>query len=196
MNQKITPWEAYTNNDDKTKGIDYKQLINQFGCSEFSEYFTKRLEILTGSKAHRFFRRNIVFAHRDFDIFLKKAEDKKPIYLYTGRGPSSHSMHLGHTVPFLLCVYLQKAFKMPLVIQITDDEKFLWKNLKIEESIQLGKENVACRANPRAEFATCTTHHQDPQFEFFFNLKIPRSWIRTATYQIGLVQAYSWTMVR
>ena len=50
-----------------------------------------------------------------------------PIYLYTGRGPSSAAMHLGHLVPFLFTAWLQKAFQCPLVIQMTDDEKFLFK---------------------------------------------------------------------
>ena len=44
--------------------------------------------------------------------------------------------------------YLQDAFKVPLVIQLTDDEKFLWKNLTIEESLRLARENakdiIAC----------------------------------------------------
>lgn len=140
--QKVTPWEAHTNSEDKTKGIDYHQLITQFGCSKFPESFTREIEELSGETPHRYFRRGIVFAHRDFDKFLEKVRDKKPIYLYTGRGPSSHSMHLGHTIPFLLCRYFQRVFRMPLVIQITDDEKFLWKDLKIEESIRLGKENI------------------------------------------------------
>ncbi|KAL3808035.1 hypothetical protein ACHAXA_004995 [Cyclostephanos tholiformis] len=50
-----------------------------------------------------------------------------PIYLYTGRGPSSAAMHLGHLVPFLFTAWLQKAFRCPLVVQMTDDEKFLFK---------------------------------------------------------------------
>jgi tryptophanyl-tRNA synthetase len=43
---------------------------------------------------------------------------------------------------------LQEAFKVPLVIQLTDDEKFLWKNLTIQESKRLARENakdiIAC----------------------------------------------------
>jgi tryptophanyl-tRNA synthetase len=36
-------------------------------------------------------------------------------------------MHLGHLVPFMMTKWLQDAFDVPLVIQMTDDEKFLWK---------------------------------------------------------------------
>ena len=31
---------------------------------------------------------------------------------------------------------------MPLVIQMTDDEKFLWKDLKAEEALRLAQENA------------------------------------------------------
>ncbi|KAH8069149.1 hypothetical protein JL720_12056 [Aureococcus anophagefferens] len=36
-------------------------------------------------------------------------------------------MHLGHLVPFLMTRWLQAALGVPLVVQMTDDEKFLWK---------------------------------------------------------------------
>lgn len=46
------------------------------------------------------------------------------------------------------CRYLQDAFKVPLVIQLTDDEKCIWKNLSVEESQRLARENakdiIAC----------------------------------------------------
>lgn len=49
---------------------------------------------------------------------------------------------------FLPTRYLQDAFDVPLVIQLTDDEKFLWKNLKLEEAYRLAYENakdiIAC----------------------------------------------------
>ena len=45
--------------------------------------------------------------------------------------------------------YLQDAFKVPLLIQLTDDEKYLWKDgLKLEEANRLAYENakdiIAC----------------------------------------------------
>ena len=43
------------------------------------------------------------------------------------QGPSSDALHLGHLIPFFFTKYLQDAFKVPLVIQITDDEKTLWR---------------------------------------------------------------------
>ncbi len=69
-------------------------------------------------------------------------EKGKPFYLYTGRGPSSGAMHIGHLLPFLFTKWLQDTFDVPLVIQLTDDEKFLWKDLGLEESKRLAVENA------------------------------------------------------
>lgn len=73
---------------------------------------------------------------------LNQYESGKPFYLYTGRGPSSQSMHLGHLIPFIFCKWLQEVFNVPLVIQMTDDEKFLWKDLKMEETRKMSIENI------------------------------------------------------
>lgn len=44
--------------------------------------------------------------------------------------------------------WLQETFDVPLVVQLTDDEKFLWKDLSIEEANRLAYENakdiIAC----------------------------------------------------
>jgi tryptophanyl-tRNA synthetase len=65
-----------------------------------------------------------------------------------GRGPSSESLHLGHLIPFMFTKWLQEAFNCPLVIQLTDDEKCLWKGLDTEEARRLTVENckdiIAC----------------------------------------------------
>ncbi|GJU80574.1 tryptophan--tRNA ligase, cytoplasmic [Tanacetum coccineum] len=86
--------------------------------------------------------------NRDFNEILDAYERGEKFYLYTGRGPSSEALHLGHLVPFMFTNYLQDAFKVPLVIQLTDDEKCMWKNLSVEESERLACENakdiIAC----------------------------------------------------
>ena len=60
-----------------------------------------KIETLTGEKPHRFIRRGIFFCHRDLDICLNNYEKMNPFFLYTGRGPSAESLHLGHTIPFI-----------------------------------------------------------------------------------------------
>eukprot|EP01147_Barroeca_monosierra_P006515 gene6515-7503_t len=91
--------------------------------------------------------KNIFFSHRDFDLILEKKAKGEPIYLYTGRGPSSEAMHLGHLIPFLFTKYLQDAFDLPLVIQMTDDEKFLFKrNLTLDDDPNTGVSHM-CKEN-------------------------------------------------
>jgi hypothetical protein len=41
--------------------------------------------------------------------------------------------------------YLQEAFNVPLVIQLTDDEKFLFKDITLEECHRLAYENAKVR---------------------------------------------------
>jgi tryptophanyl-tRNA synthetase len=48
-------------------------------------------------------------------------------FMFGMQGPSSDALHLGHLVPFLFTKWLQDAFNVPLVIQLTDDEKTLWR---------------------------------------------------------------------
>lgn len=49
---------------------------------------------------------------------------------------------LRHLVPFLFTKYLQEAFGCYLVVQMTDDEKYLWKNLQLSELRMTLRENV------------------------------------------------------
>ena len=100
------------------------------------------MEAAIGQKVHHFLRRGIFFSHRDLHAILKRHEEKKPFFLYTGRGPSSSALHLGHLIPFIFTKWLQEAFNVPLVIQLTDDEKYLWKDLTIENTKKLAKENI------------------------------------------------------
>ncbi|NXT91260.1 SYWC protein, partial [Anhinga rufa] len=85
---------------------------------------------------------------RDMDQILNAYENKKSFYLYTGRGPSSQAMHVGHLIPFIFTKWLQEVFDVPLVIQLTDDEKYLWKDLTTEKAYEYARENakdiIAC----------------------------------------------------
>lgn len=38
--------------------------------------------------------------------------------------------------------WLQETFNVPLVIQLTDDEKTLWKDLTVEQAMKLARENT------------------------------------------------------
>ena len=47
---------------------------------------------------------------RDMHQILDLVEQKKKFYLYTGRGPSSEAMHLGHLIPFMFTKYVVISF--------------------------------------------------------------------------------------
>jgi tryptophanyl-tRNA synthetase len=128
--------------------VDYAKLIDQFGSQAITPQLIAKFERITGCKAHPWIRRGIFFSHRDLDWILDNFEAGRPMYLYTGRGPSSEALHLGHLIPFMFTKYLQDVFKCVLVVQMTDDEKFLWKDLELEECHRLAFENakdiIAC----------------------------------------------------
>ena len=151
--QVVTPWDVAGGADGK---IDYAKLVNEFGCSTIDDALIARIEKVTGCRAHPFLRRGMFFAHRELDQIVTAYENGEKFYLYTGRGPSSEALHLGHLIPFHFTKWLQEAFKVPLVIQLTDDEKFLWKSMKLEDARRLARENakdiIACGFDPRRTF--------------------------------------------
>lgn len=125
------------------KGIDYEKLIQKFGCYAITPEMVEKIEYLTGKKPHRLLRRGVFFCHRELDLILSHYEKNLPFYLYTGRGPSAEALHLGHAIPFIFCQYLQEAFDVPIVIQITDDEKFVYRpELELEQTKKMGISNI------------------------------------------------------
>lgn len=135
----VDPWTVSSKSD---TGINYEKLIVKFGSSKIDDTLINRIEAIIKQPVHHFIKRGIFFSHRDLHNILNLYENKKPFFLYTGRGPSSESMHLGHLIPFMLTKWLQDVFDVPLVIQMTDDEKFLWKDLSLEECNRLCYENA------------------------------------------------------
>ncbi|CAJ0641399.1 15000_t:CDS:2 [Entrophospora sp. SA101] len=97
QDQIINPWNVNgAVVDGKQQAIDYDKLIEQFGTKRIDKDLLERFETLTGKKCHIFLRRGVFFSHRELGMILDRYEKKKPFFLYTGRGPSSTSMHLGH----------------------------------------------------------------------------------------------------
>jgi tryptophanyl-tRNA synthetase len=119
-----------SSNGRANKDIDYEAYVQRIGASMVDDALMERWRKATGeSKLHTFVRRGVFFAHRDLEHILEKYESWKshreevlktaaaegttakpptapPFYLYTGRGPSSDSMHVGHLVPFMFAKYL------------------------------------------------------------------------------------------
>ncbi|KAK9453715.1 hypothetical protein V1511DRAFT_504283 [Dipodascopsis uninucleata] len=156
--QVVTPWEVEgAVVDGKAQEIDYDRLIENFGTRKITSATLERFEKVTGHKPHRFLRRGVFFSERDLDAILTRYEQGKPFFLYTGRGPSSDSMHLGHMTPFVFTKWLQEVFDVPLIIEMTDDEKFLFKqDLTIENvrrfTVQNAKDIIAVGFDPKKTF--------------------------------------------
>lgn len=123
---KVTPWEVEGK-------VDYDKLIQEFGTKKIDEKLLKRIEKF--GKLHTMLRRGYFFSHRDLDLVLDDYEKSNGFFLYTGRGPSG-AMHLGHLIPMIFTKWLQDIFKVNLYIEITDDEKFVFKKEKTWEEIQ------------------------------------------------------------
>lgn len=143
--QVVTPWDVQgsVSADGKQLAIDYDKLVAQFGTRRIEPELLARFEKLTGHKPHPLLRRGMFFSHREFDKILDRYEQGKPFFLYTGRGPSSDTIHIGHMIPFVFTKWLQDVFNVPLVIQLTDDEKFLFKHeLKAEQTREFSHSNA------------------------------------------------------
>ncbi|EAW23829.1 tryptophan--tRNA ligase WRS1 [Aspergillus fischeri NRRL 181] len=143
--QIVTPFDVSGGVDESGKllPVDYDKLVREFGATRISKELLERFERVTGRRPHRFMRRGIVFSHRDLNLILDHYEKGQPFYLYTGRGPSSDSMHVGHTIPFEFTKWLQDVFDCPLVIMLTDDEKYMHsQKIEVEDAKKYAKANA------------------------------------------------------
>ena len=87
-------------------------------------------------------RRKIFFAHRDLNWLLNEYEKGNKFYLYTGRAPSG-PVHIGHLMIWKFTKWLQDKFKVELLFQFSDEEKFLFKEkLTFEESEKYINDNM------------------------------------------------------
>ncbi|KAF2133673.1 tryptophanyl-tRNA synthetase [Dothidotthia symphoricarpi CBS 119687] len=143
--QTIDPWnvQAGVDADGKVKEFDYAAISQQWATKLIDDALLERFEKVTGHKPHRWLRRRLFFSHRDLDLILDTYERGDDFILYTGRGPSSDAMHIGHTIPFEFTKWLQDVFDVPLVIMLTDDEKYLFKEkLKQPEVYEFARQNA------------------------------------------------------
>jgi len=111
--------------------VDYDRLITEFGIKKIDEKLLKRIEKIAG-EVHPYLRRGIFFAHRDLEKILDAYENGEKFFLYTGNGPSG-PIHIGHYSVWSFVKWLQDKFNVELWFQFTDDEKFLYKNMTLEE---------------------------------------------------------------
>ncbi len=162
---KVTPWDV--------EGmVDYDKLIKEFGTQPLTDDLLEKTAVLTKSELPLYFRRRFFFSHRDYDLVLKDYEEGRGFFLYTGRGPSG-PMHIGHIIPFFATKWLQERFGVNLYVQITDDEKFLFKpNLSFEDTKKWSYDNIldiiAVGFDPDKTFI-----FQDSEFTKIYEMAIP-----------------------
>ena len=142
---KVTPYEVEGN-------VDYNRLVKEFGLSKIDEKLLSRIKKHT-KDIHFMLKRGVFFAHRDMNWLIDEYEKGNKFFLYTGRGPSG-KVHLGHLFPWVFTKWLQDKFDVELVFQMTDDEKFLFKDsLSLDETNKIAYENaldvIAMGFNPK-----------------------------------------------
>jgi tryptophanyl-tRNA synthetase len=133
----VTPWEV-------SGKVNYDKLIEEFGTEPIDDPLLELLERIKKhtNDLHYMLKRKTFFTHRDMNWILDEYEKGNKFYLYTGRGPSDH-IHLGHVVPWIFTKWLQDKFDVKLIFQLTDDEKFLFKEkLSLKDTYNYAIENA------------------------------------------------------
>ena len=160
---------------DKAAEMTDERLIKDFGCEPLDNAILERWEKVTGKKPHMFMRRGLYFAHRELKQILDAKEQGKPIFIYTGRGPSSDALHLGHLCPFIINKYIQDALDCYFIIQVTDDEKFMrdkeltWEQIQAYTDSNI-KDILAMGFNPEKTFIMRESKHHNINAPFLAQL--------------------------
>ena len=113
----VTPWEVKGN-------INYEKLIKEFGLEPL-KYLPKNFNDLLLA------RRNIIFAHRDFNKIIDCIQNKKPFVMMTGLMPSG-KFHFGHKVVADQIIFYQKL-GAKVYLAVADLEAYNSRNPNIQE---------------------------------------------------------------
>nr|WP_205254402.1 tryptophan--tRNA ligase [Halorubellus sp. JP-L1] len=124
----VTPYEV-------SGDVDYDALLEQFGADRLTREQVRQFP------DHPLLGRGIYYAGRDVDDYLAASEAGDRHSIVTGVGPSG-PMHLGHALVFYLAKTLQDATGATVYIPLSDDEKYLSKDLTFEEIGEATTENL------------------------------------------------------
>lgn len=114
----IDPWSVSGN-------VDYRSIIKKFGLTPtttLGEPFNSNL----------LFRRNIVFAHRDFDRISQAIAHKKPFIMMTGMMPTG-TFHIGHMLVAQQIIFYQQL-GAHIYIAVADVEAYHTRGQSLEQS--------------------------------------------------------------
>ncbi|OGJ12539.1 tryptophan--tRNA ligase [Candidatus Pacearchaeota archaeon RBG_16_35_8] len=121
---KVTPWEV--------KGeIDYGRLMKEFGI--------KKIPVLSDTfQENVLFRREVVFAQRDFERILDCIKNKKKFVMMTGLMPTG-KFHIGHMILAQQMIFYQKL-GAKLYITVADLEAYNARGQSLEDSKKIAVE--------------------------------------------------------
>lgn len=118
------------------KREDYEKILSEFGISKIDKILPR-----IGTD-NLFFRRGVVFAHRDFGKILDRVEQKKSFAIISGRGPSN-DLHFGHLILYDLIRHLQDKYECKYFLPFSDDEKYVFRKVNsLEETYKLAIQNA------------------------------------------------------
>ncbi|RLF34293.1 MAG: tryptophan--tRNA ligase [Thermoplasmata archaeon] len=121
----IDPWSS--------QKYEYEKLFETFGIERFDENIWKNLP-----NPPFFFRRNIVFGHRDFQRVSHAIGKNAPWAILTGLMPSG-KMHLGHKIVIDQVIYYQ-SIGADITIAVADIESYATRGYSLKEAKKIAIE--------------------------------------------------------
>jgi tryptophanyl-tRNA synthetase len=125
MEGVFNPWEV-------SGELDYSKLIKEFGISPLKELPKEFQENL-------FFRRKIIFAHRDIQKILDAIKNKKKFVMMTGLMPTGR-FHIGHMILAQQFVFYQKL-GAKIYLAVADIEAYNARGQSLEDSRRIALED-------------------------------------------------------
>jgi len=121
----IDPWGS--------QKYEYEKLFENFGIEKFSDELWKDFP-----NPPFFFRRNIVFGHRDFERIKEAIKKKEKWAILTGLMPSG-KMHFGHKIVIDQVIYYQ-SLGADVNIAVADIEAYATRGYSLKEAEKIAIE--------------------------------------------------------
>lgn len=121
---KVTPWEV-------SGKVDYEKLARNFGIKPLPN-------LPKAFQENVLFRREVVFAHRDFERILDCIKNKKEFVMMTGLMPTG-KFHIGHMILAKQMIFYQ-SLGAKIYICVADIEAYNARGQSLEESKKIAAE--------------------------------------------------------
>jgi tryptophanyl-tRNA synthetase len=125
-------------------------LEENFGLNQFTDENKSQLITIDENLL------SIIEYHRGFDTFA--IQNKSSYYLYTGRGPSQGTLHIGHLLGLELIRSLSKLFESKIFFMIADDEKIMRDSIDVD-TMELNVSNTIKQLEKIGFTEDCTKYH-------------------------------------